>query len=185
MFKKILIFSGIAVTGYAFYYYFKKQIDLALSFDYVIKKLRILNLNSNEAEVSCELEIKNKSSFQVDIKNYDLSFSYDDVEIATAKNNQIISIPRDSTFDIRAKGFINLKNVKAKLFDLSFDILQNKPINIVINGTINVQFIGINKTLEFSNNSFVYSKNILEAVGLDDDLEKIKSNVKSYLDILK
>lgn len=179
--KKVLLFGGIVTTGFAFYYFFKKQIDLALSSDYKIKRVKLTSITKTNATVSCEMEVSNKSSFSVVIQGYDIRFLYNNIEIGHTTNDIPITIPSDSSFDIVAKGDIDITNIKSQIIKLSTDILSNKPVKIVVNGTIFVKFLGIARTIEFKDNDFVYSKNLLETVGLDDDLDRFKVKINNYI----
>ena len=41
--KKGLIIGGIALAGFGFYRYFRYQLDMALNYDYKIKRFKIIN----------------------------------------------------------------------------------------------------------------------------------------------
>jgi hypothetical protein len=73
--KKLLIFGGILGIGYSFYYYFKKQLNLALAFDYQLKGFEVEELTTTEANIKLVLEVRNKSSFKIIVNSYDFTFS--------------------------------------------------------------------------------------------------------------
>ena len=70
--KKILLIGGLSSIGYAFYYFFKKQLDLALSFTYKIKNFEVKEITSKDAKVKATIQVKNNSSFEIEVINYDL-----------------------------------------------------------------------------------------------------------------
>ena len=74
--KKVLLLGGIGLAGFGLYRYFKYQIDLALNYDYRIKNFKILSYDNDKINAYIEMEVINKSNFQILIKEYDLKISY-------------------------------------------------------------------------------------------------------------
>ena len=69
--KKVLLFGGIGLAGFGLYRYFKYQVDMALNYDYKIKNFKVLGYDSDNINVSLELEITNNSSIEILDKEYE------------------------------------------------------------------------------------------------------------------
>jgi len=179
--KKILFIGGLSAIGYAFYYFFKNQVDLALNYGMKIKNIRFLELNTNTAKIKSSIEILNKSSFSVDILKYDITFKYKGIPIGNAVNINPVTIESDSSFDVSAISEIDLANVKSVLLPLAENILTRKPLKIEIEGYVDVKFLGIPKTIEFNDKSFDYSDDLLVDVGLNDEYDKLKGDLNNIL----
>ena len=179
--KKILFIGGITGIGFAFYYFFKNQVDLALNYGMKIKDVKFLELTSTHAKIEASAEITNKSSFSVDILSYDLVFKYMGIPIADTVNNTPITIESDSSFNVTAVSDIDLANVKSALLPFVQNILTRKPIKLEIAGKINIKLLGIPKTIEFKDESFDYSDDLLVDTGLDDDYDKLKNGLNNLL----
>jgi LEA14-like dessication related protein len=179
--KKLLFIGGFSAIGVAFYYYFKNQIDLALNYDLNIKSIRFLELTTSNIKIDASIAIENKSSFSVDILDYNLILKYKSVPIANAVSIEPVTIKSDSTFNVHAISDINLINSKAILLPLSLEILSRKPIKVEIEGYINITLLGIPKTIEFNNESYNYSEDVISEFGLNDELNKAKQGVSDLL----
>lgn len=182
--KKILLIGGLSSIGYAFYYFFKKQLDLALSFTYKIKNFEVKEITSKDAKVKATIQVKNNSSFEIEVINYDLDFIYKNAKLINAKSTRPIMVNADSNFDIEADGLVNFKALGSIAFDLVKDAFANKPINIKVNGSVKVKFIGFVQTVEIQGDEFIVSQNLLEDLSLDDDVDKGKAKVNKIIGFL-
>ena len=111
--RKLFFYGGIGIIGYAFYSYFKKQYDLAVNYTYRLKDINVLELTKEKATLDCTVEIKNKSSFQVEIRGWDLIFKYKGVQFAETTSNERFAIPPDSEFSVSAVGELDFSNYKS------------------------------------------------------------------------
>lgn len=179
--RKLLVLGGLASIGYAFYYYFKKQVALVMNFDYKIKDAKILNLTKEGAKLDVAVEVTNKSSLGVQILGYDLTFKYKGVELGKTQSNQPFQVNPDSSFVVQALGDISFKNAGTVLLPFVTDVINRKPMDIEIDGFINVEFSGLSRKVEFNNQKITYSKDVLADVGLDDEFEKGKTKVTDIL----
>ena len=162
--KKILLFGGIGLAGFGLYRYFKYQVDLALNYDYKIKKFNIDSYDNDNINVSLELEITNNSSFEILVKEYDLKSK---VPFAVLPNN---------AFKLKTTGVINVKDSKIAILPFIQDVFAKRPINVEVIGFVKVKFLGINYTLNFNNETFQYSADLLKDVGLSKQVNKFKEN---------
>lgn len=172
--KKVLLFGGIALAGFGLFRYFKYQVDLALNYDYKIKKFNIDSYNSDNINVSLELEIVNNSSFEILVKEYDLKISFKGKNFANTKNNVPFVVLPNNSFDLKTNGVINIQQTKISILPFVQDILAKKPINVEVSGFIKVKFLGINYTINFNNEKFQYSADLLKDVGLSNKINDFK-----------
>jgi LEA14-like dessication related protein len=172
--KKALLFGGLAIAGFGLYRYFKYQIDLALNYDYKLKDFRVIGQEGDILKVSATFEISNKSSFKVDVKGYELQLFFKDVPFALTKSTDTITIQPNSSFQIVGYGEINIATSKIVIIPFLKDILDRKPIDIAVSGTVNIVFLGIPTTLKFDKQKFNYSVDLIEDYHLGSAYEKLK-----------
>lgn len=179
--KKLLVLGGLASIGYAFYYYFKKQVSLVMNFDYRIKDAKILKLTKDGAKLDVAVQVTNKSSLGVDVLGYDLTFKYKGVEFGKTQSNQSFRVNPDSIFIVQSEGDVSFKNAKTVLLPFVKNIIDRKPIQIELQGFLNVEFSGLIRKVEFNNQQITYSEDLLVDLGLDDEFEKGKTKIGDIL----
>jgi LEA14-like dessication related protein len=174
--KKVLLFGGLGLAGFGLYRYFKYQIGQALNYDYKIKSFKYENVDipNNKIDVSLEIDLTNKSSFEVIVNSYDLKFTFKGVEFANSKSNNSFVVMPNTSFALKIAGTLDLQKAKASVLPLIKDILARNPINIEISGNVKVKFIGINSTINFNNESFQYSADFLKEFNLAKPFDKFK-----------
>jgi len=176
--KKVLYALGIGGLIVGLSLYFKKQLDLALSYDYKIANWKILNLTDQEAAVEVTIELENKSAFEVEIEEYDISIFYKDIKIARAFSTDKVKIVANSVVPIKFIGTIEYSEAKPAAFPLIKNILQQKPIEVAALGFVKVKFLGLNHTIKFNKDKFQYSADLLQEYGLSDSWQKLKEKFK-------
>lgn len=181
MLKKVLILGGIAGIGFSFYYYFKRQLDLALDFAYSIKTIRILELTDQTAVIKTEIEITNKSSFNLSIEDYDIQFSYKNIPVARTIFTKPIFIVSDQTFSLEAEGSIDLDKAKDAIWPFIQDVIKKRPINLVLNGFVVVKFMNIRYKVNLDGDVVTYSTNLLADFGLEDNYDNFKKKLTESL----
>lgn len=182
--KKGLLFGGIAIAGFGLYRYFKYQIDLALNYDYKLKDFKIISQVGDIMKVSAVFQITNKSSFKVDITGYDLKLFFKDIQFAQTVLTEKTTIQPNSSFEIIGYGDIDIKKTKILILPLITDILNKKPIDVSVSGTIGVVFLGIPTTLKFDKQKFNYSIDLLKEYNLSNSYEKLKSKYPKVFSLL-
>jgi LEA14-like dessication related protein len=175
--RKVLFILGISGIVGSLYWYFKKQLELALQYEYSVKDFKIKELTDNNTEVEATIKLKNKSSFEIEVLNYDIQILYKGNELIRTISDKGFFIPADSVFDLTASGVVKFEETKRLLLPFALNVLQQKPIKVELKGFVKVKFIGLEHTLTFENESFEYSSNLLKEYGLDDDLEKLKQKI--------
>lgn len=174
--KKVLLFGGIGLAGFGLYRYFKYQVDMALNYDYKIKNFKVLGYDSENINVSLELEITNNSSFEILVKEYDLKLFYKGKNFANTKTKVPFAVLPNNSFNLKTEGVININESKVAILPFIQDVLGRKSINIEVTGDVKVKFLGINYTLNFNNETFQYSADLLKDVGLSQKVNKFKQN---------
>lgn len=172
--KKVLLFGGIGLAGFGLYRYFKYQVDMALNYDYKIKNFEILRYNNQNIDVSVELEITNNSSFEILVKEYDLKLLYKGKNFASTKSKVPFAVLPNGSFKLKTEGAINVQESKVAILPFIKDVFAKKPINIEVSGFVKVKFLGINYTLNFNNETFQYSSDLLSDLGLSKKVGSFK-----------
>ena len=172
--KKVLLFGGIGLAGFGLYRYFKYQIDLALNYDYKIKNFKVLGYNNENINVSLELEITNNSSFEILVKEYDLKLSYKGKNFANTKTKVPFAVLPNNSFKLKTDGVINIKESQVAVLPFIQDVFAKKPINVEVTGFVKVKFLGINYTLNFKEETFQYSTDLLRDLGLSKKVGSFK-----------
>ena len=85
--KKTLLFGGLALAGFGVYRYFKYQVNMAMNYDYKIKDFKVDSIDGTNVSISLAVDIKNKSSFKVKVREYDLQLAFKGVPFANTKSN--------------------------------------------------------------------------------------------------
>lgn len=173
--KKVLLFGGVALAGFGLYRYFKYQVDMALNYDYKIKNFKVLGYDNDKINVSVEIEIKNNSSFEILIEEYDLNIFFKGKNFAKTKTTTPFSVLPNTSFMLKTTGEINVKETKIAVLPFIQDVLARRPINIEVVGFIKVKFLGIKYTLKFDKEKFEYSTDLLKDVGLSKKVATFKT----------
>jgi len=175
--RKFLFIIGVSGIVGSLYYYFKKQLELALQYEYSVKDFKIKELTTKQTEIEATIKLVNKSSFEIEVLNYDLEISYKNNRFLQLKSSDNFLIPADSSFDLVASGKIDFDESKKALMPFALSVLQEKPIKIELSGFVKVKFIGLEHTVTFENETIEYSSNLLKEYGLADDFEKLKQKI--------
>jgi len=172
--KKVLLFGGIGLAGFGLYRYFKYQVDLALNYDYKIKNFKVLGYTNENINVSVELEITNNSSFEILVNEYDLKLSFKGKNFADTKSTTPFAVLPNGSFTLKTEGVINIKESQVAILPFIKDVFAKKPINIEATGFVKVKFLGINYTLNFDNETFQYSADLIKDLGLSKKVGSFK-----------
>lgn len=179
MLRKGLIIAGIGGIGYALYNYFNKQLKLALDWDFKVKNVRVAKFDGLGAELNLIISVLNKSSFKVEVKNYDVNVFYEGVKIGNAKNNVPFTVQAESWFDVPTKAYINFQGTKGVLDDFGLDLLKNEPIKLDVRGDMNVVFGNIPKQVKFNVKDVVVSENISTDLNIQKPVGKINEFLRN------
>lgn len=175
--KKILIFSGLSIFAASAYWYFKKQLDLALEYDYDVSGIRITKLTESQGAVEADIKLVNKSVFEIEVTQYDLEIYYKDVAVARSYSIENFIIKPDSFSSVRIAGEVSFAAVKDVIFPFFLNVIKQKPVNIAVSGYVKVRFMGIPHTIKFAKEQYEYSSDMLAEYGLLDDWEKLKEKI--------
>jgi|TARA_Y100000114_G_scaffold157153_1_gene187462 hypothetical protein len=173
--RKLLFVLGIGGIGYAVYNYFNKQLQLALDWEFKVKGFNILNISKDNAKLKLNLEILNKSNFNLLVKDYDLKIFYEGVEVGTAKSTVPFEVGADSWFPVPTVVDVNFKGFSSQLDDLGINILLGKPFVVDITGNMNVEYSKIKKKVILNVPDVVISKNVGDEIGISKPLNQINA----------
>lgn len=173
MIRNALIVLGIGGIGYALYNYFNKQLQLALDWDFKIKDLKVLRFDAYGIELDLLVSVLNKSSFKVEVKDYDIDVLYRNVKIGNAKNSIPFTVEGESWFDVPTRAYVQFKGTTGILDDLGMALLKNEPITFDVRGDMNVVFGSIAKKVKFNVKDVVVSKNISTDLGIAKPVTKV------------
>ena len=121
--KNLLLFGGIGLAGFGLFRYFKYQIDFALNYDYKIKNFKILSYDSDKINASLEIEVENKSNFQILVNEYNLKISYKGKNFANAKKTTPFLVLPNNSFTLKTEGVINVKESSVAVLPFIQDVL--------------------------------------------------------------
>jgi LEA14-like dessication related protein len=171
--KKLLFIIGLGGIGYGLYYYFKEQLNLALDFDFKVKDVEVLDVDKNGVNLALIVSVLNKSSFAIEVINYDINMIYEGTSIANAKSSQKFTVQGDSSFDVPTNAYIQFKGSEGVLDDLGLSLLKSKSIKVDFIGDMNVVFGGIPKQVIFNANDVVLTDNLAETIGVEKTIGKL------------
>lgn len=175
MIKKVLIFGGLGLAGFGLYRYFKYQVDLAMNYDYKIKKFEYLGINGDDISVSATIQLTNNSDFQLIINSFDLDLFFEGKKFADVVSTKVVTIQPKNSFDIKGFGIINVNDLKTSLPVFIKDVLKQKPINIEVEGNLKINFMGIDSTIVFNKEKFTYSTDLISEYGFNEKYTNIKN----------
>lgn len=181
MLKKVLLFGGLAGIGFSFFYYFKKQLALALDLNYKLKSFRLVELTPTQAKIKTQIEVRNKSNFNLKIDGYDLTFNFKNIPVARSASNVPIMVQADRNFILDADGTIDLKKVSQSILPFVNDVIKKRPIKLQLSGYINVNFLNINHKVNLDGKEVEYSSNLLAEIGLEDEYDKAINKLDEIL----
>ena len=191
--KKLLFLLGLGGIGYGVYYYFTEQLKLALNWDFKITDFKLNSITSQGADIDLIISVLNKSSFAVEVKDYDIDVLYSGVKIANAKNDSRFTVQADSWFDVPTSAYISFDSAKGILGDLTKDKYITKEereeikilekVNTInskeeikkINrkGKMNILIAKIPKEIIFNAKDIMVSQNSADDLGLSKPINKI------------
>jgi LEA14-like dessication related protein len=175
---------ALVLAGGATYAYFRHQVKLATNYDYKIKNFRYLGIEGDDIKVSSVIVITNRSNFKLTINSFDLELYYEGKKFSDVVSTTEIEILPNSSFEITGVGVINVNDLKEGLPIFIANTLKRKPVNIAVNGTVRINFMGINSSIVFDKQQFTYSSDILAEYGLADQYEKLKQKAPKLFNLL-
>lgn len=179
--KKLLFLSGIIAIGGSFYYYFKRQLDLAMDFTYDIKDIKFSNLTKKGTEIRLIFEFTNRSNFKVEVVDYSFNFKYNQISIGSTKSHKPTTIQPNETVTINANGYLSFSNLKASITPFLNDFFQKKPIDLEIYGYIQIEFMGIRRTIDLEGKNVVFSENLLADLNIESQFDSVRNKINDLL----
>ena len=171
--KKLLFIIGLGGMGYGLYYYFKKQLLLALDFDFKFKDVKLKSIDQNGVDLELIISVLNKSSFALEVYDSDINIIYENTVIGNTKSVGKFIVQGNSWFDVPANAFIQFKGSEGILDDLGISLLTSKSINVDFIGKMNVVFGSIPKEVSFNVKDVVLTKNLAKTIGIGKTIGKL------------
>jgi LEA14-like dessication related protein len=178
----LYILSAVVAVG-ALALYFRRQVKLALEWDYRIKKISIKNFTKESAELEGVITFINKSNFNLKVFNYDLSFYYNQNLLGNTKSSKEFVVLPDTSFDVPIEGNLLFTGVKASLLPFATAVVRQKPIDVALDGVVSFEVGGIKKTLPLNMVEIEYSSDLAKELGFESPLEKGKTKISQLLGI--
>jgi LEA14-like dessication related protein len=173
--KKALLIGGIGLAGFGLYRYFKYQVDRAMSYDYKIKSFKIINVAGKNVTVAVEVEITNKSSFELIVNEYNMELFFKGIPFTKSISKEKLVISPNASFVFKGQGVINLDDAKQAVVPFLSDIAMQKPIDIQVSGYAKIIFLGIAYTVTFNKQNINYSMDLLKDFGINKGWENLKA----------
>jgi LEA14-like dessication related protein len=173
--KKVLFIGGLGLAGFGLYRYFKYQVDKAMSYDYKIKSFKIVNVAGKDVTVAVEVEIINKSSFEVTINEYSMELFFKGIPFTKTSSKQKLVVSPNSSFTFKGQGVINLDDAKQAVIPFLSDVALQKPIDIQVTGYAKIIFLGVAYTVTFDKKTINYSMDLLKEYGVNKGWENLKT----------
>jgi len=171
--KKLLFIIGLGGIGYGLYYYFRKQLDLALDFDFSIKDIEVLALDNDGVNLGLLISVTNKSSFAIEVIDYDIDMIYEGTNVAKAKSSQKFIVQGDSSFDVPTNAYIKFKGSEGILDDLGLSLLKSKSIKVDLIGDMNIVFGSISKEVIFNVKDVILTEDLAVTMGVNKTIDKL------------
>lgn len=176
----LYVLSAVVAVG-AIVLYFRRQVKLALEWDYRIKKISVTNFTKDSAELEGVITFINKSNLNLKVLSYDLSFFYAQNLLGNTKSSKDFVVLPDTSFDVPIKGNLVFSGVTLSLLPFATAILRRKPINVTIDGIVSFEVAGVKKTLPINMVEIEYSSDLAKELGFESALEKGKSKITQVL----
>lgn len=173
--KKILFILGLGGLGYGAYYFITKQLELALNWDFKVKDLKVNSITTKGADFDVIVSVLNKSSFALEVKDYDIDLIYSGAKIAKAINDNPFIVQGDSWFDVPTSAFVSFDSAKGILGKLGSSLLGGKPINVTVQGKMNILIGGLTKEILFNAKDILVTQDGASDLGLSKPINKINN----------
>ena len=144
-------------------------------YDYKIKSFKITNVAGKDVTVAVEVEITNKSSFEVIINEYNMQLFFKGIPFTKTSSNQKLVVSPNSSFSFKGTGVINLDDAKLAVIPFLSDVALQKPIDIEVTGYAKIIFLGVAYTVTFDKKKINYSMDLLKEYGVNKGWENLKT----------
>lgn len=154
--RKILITSsiiaGIGLFAYSFYYYFKKQIELAKKFEFKILSFNFENFDTQLIKGKLNVLFQSVSDLEIVVKEFAVDFYFNGVKVGYLEDVTEFIVPANSNSIIPLEFVLNPQLIIRDISDIVLYSTKKKDANIDIVGyaTIKSGFINLTLPIEYS-----------------------------------
>lgn len=145
--KAIIIFSGLAVVGFAGYYFYNKQVNLLTEMKYKFVGVSVDQLALINTVANLKIQIESDSTLEAEILDLDLDVYINDKYIGKITENKKIVIPAKGYSVVEVKVTTNALQAGTGLLDSAAQIWKAKDALLTVKGVAKVKsaFITFNK----------------------------------------
>jgi len=173
MIKFSLFVVGFGGLGYALYNYYNKQLKFAMDWEFDVKDMKVISIDSNGAEIDFLISLLNKSSFSIDILDYDIDILYKGYKIGNAKSKESFTVQPQDWFDVDVVGQIDFNQGKKVIGEIGLSLFEKSSLKIDAKGKMNVVFSGIDREVIFNKKDIIVSDNLAKDLFLESPVNEI------------
>lgn len=142
-----LLVVTLGAVGYATYYYFQKQSQILMDYEYKIIGFKIKKFSINEIALDIQIRFISKSKIEANVKELYLDIYLEDTKVGYVTENKGFVIPANGFSDIPLAFSFNPQLVLKNIVSLVIAGSQKKDLAFSIDGYANIQSGFISTTL--------------------------------------
>lgn len=151
--RPVLIFSGVAIIGYALYKYYQKQIGFLKDVTYDIIGLRVKKVSLTEVSLDITTRVYNASNVEATVKEMYLDVFVNGIRVGNINEiKDILVLPQRST-DVSFNFAFNPTIIGKNIVDLATFTIGAKDVVIDVKGYIKVKSSFIQTVIPFEYNN--------------------------------
>jgi hypothetical protein len=147
----LAIFGGVAMFGYAIYYYVRKQMNLLQNYTYKITNFTINSLDLQKIKGDITVQFTSSSDIEVVIQEFYLDFYFNGEKVGYITDNQEFILPARASTEIPLSFTINPQIVFANATDILAYALKTKDASISVRGYAKLKsnFVRLSLPIEY------------------------------------
>ena len=152
--KPLLVFTGLAVIGYALVRYYKQQINFLKDITYQVVGLKVVKLGLDNISLDITNRIYNASNVEATIKEMYLDFSINGVKVGNVNDVKDIVVLPAKTTDATYRFSFDPRLVLGNLVNLVSFTIAAKDMTFEAKGFVKVEsgFVKTTIPFEYKNN---------------------------------
>jgi LEA14-like dessication related protein len=135
---KTVIISTAALSLVAAGYYFYRQFKIASEIDYDFKNFKIEGASANQAVLSCDIVIQNKTGLSLKVYGIFCELFINDYKIGQVNNETLTLLPANTTSSIPIRVNINLSQLGTSITQIVSNINTFRNSTFFIKGRMDV-----------------------------------------------
>jgi LEA14-like dessication related protein len=149
--KGLLIVSGIGISAYALFTYYKKQVELVKNIDYKLVGLRIGQITKDIVSLDLTAEITNSSNLSATIKSMYLEVFFNGVLVGTVTDIEDLVVQPTGKSSISFQLKFSPSTIAGNVLHIITAGVGSKDVSIEYKGYVKVKsdFIAITVPYEY------------------------------------